>query len=116
MEYRGYSIQPDSLVGYTYAHKDYDGACGVGWTLKGCLDAIDDIIADQLFCEKCDSTGIYHLEGFKEECECCSQIREDLGEAKNYPEKCLLCDSQMKELYPGSGKENLRCSDPNCGK
>lgn len=116
MEYRGYNIESDSTVGWTYAHKSYDGPdgkfdCGVGWTIKGCMNGIDDIIADQLFCEKCDNSGVYHCsEGFKECCEDCSQVRESLGDSVNYPEICYNCGSQNKETFPGSGKEDMRCS------
>ena len=115
MKYRGYNVESNSTVGWTYAHESYDGPdgkfhCGIGWTVKGCIDSIDDIIADQLFCEKCDNSGVYHCsEGFKEQCEDCSDIRESLGDSVNFPENCILCDSPMRELYPGSGKENLRC-------
>lgn len=114
MKYRGYNLD-QTILGCSYAHENYDGPdgkfhYGSGISLKDCVNAVDDIIADQLFCEKCDSSGVYHYsEGFKETCEDCSDIRESLGDSVNYPENCILCDSPMQELYPGSGKENLRC-------
>ena len=120
-EYRGYTITENKCLsnsgtgfGWRYVHNDYDGPedkrIGHDDSLGGCLMQIDDAIADELYCDTCDSTGIIQdAEGFKDDCPKCQKARTRIGEAKDYPDNCLLCKSQMSELYPGSGKENMRC-------
>ena len=115
--YRDYTIEAAIFpagFGWRYVHNNYDGPednrIGRGMSLGDCLCAIDDAIADELFCDDCDSTGtIQDADGFRDECPKCQDARAKIGEAKNYPDNCPICNSQMSELYPGSGKENVRC-------
>lgn len=112
MIYRGYKIEPDSLLGHVFESESYDGPedgrCGHG-TLKDCLNQIDDYIADKLYCKTCESTGkCVDAEGFKFECEDCAKVRSTL-KGINYPETCPNCNKAFVELWPGSGLEIMRC-------
>lgn len=112
MKYRGYILQPNSYLGYTYVSESYDGPedgrCGHG-TLKDCMHAIDDIIADALFCKKCDSTGKYvDCDQYMHDCEDCADVRAKL-DGIEYPKVCLNCGADFIELWQGSGKENMIC-------
>jgi hypothetical protein len=118
MQYRGYTIETDSLWGYTFAHRDYDGAedsqdgrCGAYETLRECLNWIDDYIADYVFCEACGSSGKVSTEDAKycDDCPHCHDAREIIGLDIYYPETCVECSGKMTELFPGSGKEQMRC-------
>lgn len=119
IKYRGYKIEPDTLWGWIFEHNDYDGAidsndgrCGACETLRDCLNRIDDYIADDIFCDACDSTGIDSNSKYGDTCLHCHDARERQGSNTEYPETCIVCQTTMIENYPNSGKEYMHC--PKC--
>jgi hypothetical protein len=103
IQYRGYSIHTDALWGFTYCHDDYDGPedgrCGTGDSFRDCVNAIDDYIADLLFCKSCNHTGKINTEFAYDTCEHCENARKSLGDSVNFPDDPNLNADQSRHRW-----------------
>jgi hypothetical protein len=63
------------------------------------MNWIDDFIADDIFCETCDSTGINENTEFRDTCLHCHDARECQGDNVNFPDDPNLNADQSRNRW-----------------